>query len=166
MIIPSQYKWAAIGVLTLALALSWARGNHYERSRDAWRTASEHQEKAYVAAQNAARLALEAQRAKQNADYQEAKDNADKQAQALRGDYQRKLDDYIIRMRAKGDGGSTSGSAAAYQDQVAGSPEAAHDKAGMVIVSEHDLGLMVQAVADIETARAWAADLIQKDLAQ
>lgn len=159
-------RWVQISILSAMLALSWARGNHYERSRDLWRTASEHQEKAYVAAQNAARLALEAQRAKQDADYQEAKDNADKQAQALRSDYQRKLDDYISRMRAKGDGGSSSGSAAAYQDQAAGSPETANGQAGMVGVSEHDLSLMVQAVADIETARAWAADLIQKDLAQ
>lgn len=166
MIIPSQYKWAAIGVLTLALALSWARSNHYERSRDAWRTASEQQEKAYVAAQIAARLALEAQRAKQDADYQEAKDNADKQAQALRSDYQRKLDDYISRMRSKGDGSSSSGPTGAYQDQATGGLETDNGQAGMVSVSEHDLSLMVQAVADIEAARAWAADLIQKDLAQ
>lgn len=155
-----------ISILSALLALSWARGNHYQESRDLWRTASQHQELAYTAAQVAAKAAQDAQRAKQNADYQEAKDNADKQAQALRGDYQRKLDDYISRMRAKGDGCSSSGPAAAYQDQIAGSVEAANDKAGMVSVSEHDLSLMVQAVADIETARAWAADLIKKDLAQ
>lgn len=160
------FRWLPIFVLSAMLALSWVRGNHYQESRDLWRTASEQQELAYAAAQAVAKAAQDAQRAKLDADYQEAKDNADKQAQALRSDYQRKLDDYIIRMRSKGDGSSSSGPTGTYQDQAAGGPETANGQAGMVSVSEHDLGLMVQAVADIETARAWAADLIQKDLAQ
>lgn len=121
---------------------------------------------AYAAAQAAAKAAQDAQRAKQDANYQEAKSHADAQEKALSDDYKRRLAAYVASMRSKGDGGSTSGSATAYQDQSAGSAEKANSETGMVAVTEQDLAMLVQAVADIENARAWAIDLIQKDLAQ
>lgn len=159
-------RWVQISILSALLCLSWVRGSHYQESRDLWREASKKQEQAYIAAQNAATLALEAQRAQQLADYTEAKRHADEQQKNLSDDYQRRLADYVSRMRTQGDRRSPSGPATAYQDQAAGSAEAAGDQAGLVGVTEHDLKLMVQAVADIETARAWAASLIKADLAE
>lgn len=159
-------RWVQISILSALLCLSWVRGNHYQESRDLWREASKKQEQAYISAQNAAALALEAQRAQQLADYTEAKRHADEQAKNLSDDYQRSLAAYIERMRAEGDRRSTSGPAATDQDQAAGSAEAADAEAGLVGVSEHDLSLMVQAVADIEVARAWAAALVKAGLAE
>lgn len=159
-------RWVQISVLAALLALFWARGNHYQESRDLWRTASEKQAEAYTAAQRAAELALEAQRAKQTADYMEAKRHADQQQKSLSEDYERRLADYVSRMRVEADRRAASGPAAAGQDQAAGSAETADAQAGLVGVTEHDLKLLVQAVADIEAARAWADALIKADLAE
>lgn len=159
-------RWFQIGLLCALLWGAWERGNRYEHSRDLWRTASEAQEAAYISAQAAAKLAQEAANAKAALDYQEAKANADEQAKALSDDYQRRLADYISRMRAQDDRSSPIGPTAYPQDQAAGGAEEADPQAGLVGISEGDLGLLVQAVADIETARAWAAQLVKDGRAE
>ena len=50
-------RWLHYGVLALALAVLWLRGNHYERSRDAWQSAFTAQKAAFTAAQAAAEAA-------------------------------------------------------------------------------------------------------------
>lgn len=159
-------RWFQIGLLCALLLGAWERGNHYRDSRDMWRSATEKQELAYTAAQGAARLAQEALNAKIEQAYQEAKDNADQQAEALSADYQRRLADYVSRMRAEGDGREAGRTIPSAEDQAAGGFEKADAQAELVGVSEYDLGLMVQAVADIEIARAWAAQLIKDGKAE
>ncbi len=167
-----HWRYFAMGVLLLTLALAWNSRNawkedshRWQQTAGAWRKAFDSQKSAYQAAQAAARVKAEAQRVKDESRYQmlaERADNADEQIMELRASSKRFAElNSVRRTRAAKGGAGRAGAAGA-----GGAAEGDNGPGGdSVVVPLKDFNVLVDNTDRILRVHNFGNELIAAGLA-
>lgn len=151
-------------IVAMALGLLWLRGDHYQRDRDAWRSAYKAQQQATIAVAAEARAKAEAQRiATENRDAQLARkaDHETQDIRNLRGAADRFAADR--RLRPQEAGPAPGGPGAPAQ----GDPAPGGDRSGAtaVVLTRPEYEQFVANTLRLEQVRRWGEALILDGLA-
>lgn len=161
------WKYAAIGVLAILLALAWHSRNSWKETAGVWRAAFDTQKSAYEAAQSAARAKAEAQVVKDRSRYEtlaERADNAEKEIAGLRS----AADRYARTHRVRSQAGSATRSAGGTSGASAGNTAQGGDGAGAdtdVVVSRPDFDQLVENTIRLKQVHDWGESLVAEGLA-
>lgn len=154
-----------VGVLALACALLWARGDAWERTAGSWKTAFNSQKAAYESAQSAAKSKLIAQRLKLENDYAKAARAAkdaehDRRMVAAASAYAG-----AHRLRPEEARRLSGGTAAAGEGGAPGGGDGPSEAPEMVAITRNEFDDFVEGIRRLDEVKRWGDDLIVKGLA-
>lgn len=155
--------WLKWGVIALALACAWLRGNHYQHDRDAWKSAFTTQKSAYVAAEAAASakaIAAKIRTENQSAELARKADHAETIVDDLRAAADRLA---TRRVRPAATCGAPSG--AASPAPAGPSPDRDGLGADAVVLTRPEYDELVSNSLRLERVRRWGESLIAAKLA-
>lgn len=160
-------RWLHYGLLALAVGLLWLRGNHYERDRDAWKSAFSAQKQAYVAAQAAAEAKAIAARLNHETENRQIAKRMDDALQTARASARAAVDRYAAahRLRPEAAGSATCGPAAPSVPHPAPLDDGPGNASEMVAISRADLDHLADAALRAAVNQQYAQALIDAGLA-
>lgn len=157
-------RWLHYGVLLLALALAWLRGDAWEAAAGRWKNAHAAQESAMVASQQAAKAKAVAARLaaeNQSAALARRADHADETIAQLRSAADRFA--AARRLRTPPAGGAPGGPRAAGEGDPA--PDRDGPGADAVVLTRPEYDDFVASALRLERVRRWGQSLIAEGLA-
>lgn len=154
-------RWLHYGLLALACAILWMRGNAWERTAETWKTAHAAQKEAFQSAATAARLKAVVAKLQAENRYKELARSNDETLDEMRGEARAAADRYAAghRLRPQATGPACGGPAAAPTGGDPGEPERPGAGAELLAISQRDFDILVENTVRLEAAHAWAKTL-------
>ena len=166
--LPKWTRWLAGGLaMALLVGLLWLRGNHYERDRDAWKSAFNAQKAALVAAQLEAQAKAAASRITAENTLQAIAERNDHALELARANARSAVDRYADahRVRPQAVGGAGCKAPTSPLPVTPPLDNGAGDTADMVAISRADFDSLTEAALRAAVNREWGQSLIDEGLA-